>query len=274
MKKIITLSLCLGLLLFQSCKKKEETTPAAVKGCMDPKSSNYNPNATESDGNCTFDKTDDIVELAIRQVKIGQESQFISARTNFINLLTQESYVYNDREYFSFYHFNPSQDTSRKVYIGMTQYEDMATFQAVGNKLGGSTQATTFFGTFDALTFTALKPLVPGTAVDLSKIATGNQILEIAVRDLSLYTGFVKADYESKRDAFLAKLTAQSATVKEYQWVSVLNPNIVVGMTVYQDQNSFFQLSSNPTFMNDPAVQAFFVTYPPNMGGEVSTIIK
>ncbi len=268
MKKIFILSVCMGFIMFQSCKKD------TIEGCTDPKASNYNPNATESDGNCVFDKTDDIAELAIRQVKNGQETQFLSARTSFIELLTQESYVYNDREYSSFYHFNPAQDTSRKVYIGMTQYEDMSTFQEVSNKLGGTTEATAFFETFDILTFTALKPLVPGTPVDLSKLATGNQILEIAVRDLSLYPNFNMADYESKRDAFLTKLAAQPATVKEYQWVSVLNPNLVVGMTVYQDQNSFFQLSSNPTFMNDPTVQAFFGTYPPNMGGEVSTIVK
>lgn len=269
MKKIIVISMSLGMLTFVSCKKEDST----IKGCMDPKSSNYNPNATESDGNCTFDKTDDIVELAIRQVKTGQESEFLTTRSNFINLLTQESYVYNDREYQSFYHFNPAQDPNRDVFVGMTQYEDLETFQEVGNKLGTSSEAANFFGTFDALTFTALKPLVPGTKVDLSTVATGNQILEIAVRDLSLYPNFDAADYEAKKDAFLAKLASQPATVKEYQWVSVLNPNIVVGMTVYQDQNSFFQLSNDPAFMGDPDVQAFFGTYPPNMGGEVNTVI-
>jgi hypothetical protein len=31
-----------------------------------------------------------------------------------------EDYVYHDREYASFYHFNPAQDTARAVFIGMT----------------------------------------------------------------------------------------------------------------------------------------------------------
>lgn len=29
-----------------------------------------------------------------------------------------EDYVYHDREYASFYHFNPAQDTARSVFIG------------------------------------------------------------------------------------------------------------------------------------------------------------
>lgn len=222
----------------------------------------------------TVDKTDDIVELAIRQVKTGQMAEFIEARTNFINLLTQESGVSNDREYQSFFHYDPTQDTTREVYVGMTQYEDLATFQAVGNKLGSTAEAGAFFSTFDVLTFTALKPINAGTVVDLSQVATGDQVLEIAVRDLSKYPSFDQADYEAKRDAFLAELAKQPARVAEYQWVSVLDPNIVVGMTVYTDQAAFFQLASDPSFASNPAVGAFLGTYPPTNYGELCTVIK
>ena len=258
--------LSIGALSFQSCSDKD--------GCTDPKASNYNPDADGDDGTCTFDKTDDIVEIAIRQVKKGQDAAFISARENFIKLLTKQEYVYNDREYASFFHFNPAQDTSRAVYIGMTQYEDLESFQSVGNSLGNTAEAGAFFSTFDPLVFTAMKPKVAGTTVDLSKITTSGQILEVAVRDLSLYPNFNQNDYETKLKGFLDVLAKQKGRVAEYQWVSVLNPKVVVGMTVYESQQAFFSIASDPVFNSNPAVGAFFASYAPNMGGEVCTVVK
>lgn len=228
----------------------------------------------KDDDNVTTDKTDDVVEIAIRQVKTGQTSAFTTARTNFINILTKEPGVFNDREYKSFLHYNPAQDATREVYVGMTQYENLAAFQAANQKLGNSAEATTFFNTFDALTYTILKPLKSGTTVDLTKVASSGQVLEIAVRDLSKYTNFNKADYEAKRDAFLVELAKQPARVAEYQWVSALDPNIVIGMTVYTNQQAFTQLLSDPAFNSNPAVGAFLGTYPPTNYGEVCTVVK
>ena len=228
----------------------------------------------KDDDNTTADKTDDVVEIAIRQVKTGQLITFEQARTNFINLLTIQEGVSNDREYASFFHFNPAQDTSRPVYIGMTQYEDLETFVDVGTNLGTSPEAGAFFSTFEPLLFTAMKPKVAGTVVDLSTLVSSGQILEIAARDLSQYPSFDQADYEAKLQAFLDVLGQQSGRVAEYQWVSVLDPNIVVGMTVYESQAAFFTIASDPDFNSNPAVGAFFATYPPNLGGEVSTVVK
>lgn len=224
--------------------------------------------------NVITDKTDDVVEIAIRQVKTGQTSAFTTARNNFINILTKEPGVFNDREYKSFLHYNPAQDATRDVYVGMTQYENLAAFQAANQKLGNSDEATTFFNTFDALTYTVLKPLKSGVTVDLTKVASSGQVLEIAVRDLSKYANFNKADYEAKRDAFLVELAKQPARVAEYQWVSALDPNIVIGMTVYTNQQAFTQLLSDPAFNNNPAVGAFLGTYPPTNYGEVCTVVK
>lgn len=231
-------------------------------------------NCKDDDDTVTVDKTDDVVEIAIRQVKSGQLASFEQARTNFINLLTKQQGVSNDREYASFYHFNPAQDTSRAVYIGMTQYENLETFQKVGAAIGGSTEAAAFFKTFDALVFTAMKPKIAGTVVDLSKVAVKGQILEVAVRNLAQYPNFNKTDYENKLSAFLSVLSKQKGRVAEYQWVSVLDPNIVIGMTVYESQQAFLDIASNSAFAGNQDVITFFSSYPPNMGGEVSTVVK
>ena len=229
---------------------------------------------TSCEKETVIDSTDDVVEIAIRLVKAGQTSAFTTARTNFINVLTKEPGVFNDREYKSFLHYNPAQDTSREVFVGMTQYENLEAFQTASQKLGISAEATAFFNTFDALTYTVLKPSKSGTAVDLTGVASSGQVLEIAVRDLSKYTNFNKADYEAKRDAFLTELAKQPARVAEYQWVSALDPNIVIGMTVYTNQQAFYQLANDPTFINNPAVGAFLGTYPPTNYGEVCTVVK
>ena len=51
---------------------------------------------------------------------------------------------------------------------------------------------------------------------DLSKVAQSGQILEVAVRNLSLHPNFNQADYEAKLDAFLAVLVQQTGRVAEY----------------------------------------------------------
>ena len=68
MKKIL-LAFALPTLLFLGCDKAPEDEPnkteeqkeqekeqekEAIKGCMDPESLNYNPEATEDDGTCKY----------------------------------------------------------------------------------------------------------------------------------------------------------------------------------------------------------------------------
>ena len=46
----IFLSLAAGLILIDSCTKNDR-----IKGCMDPDSKNYDPNAEEDDGRCLYE---------------------------------------------------------------------------------------------------------------------------------------------------------------------------------------------------------------------------
>ena len=90
------------------------------------------------------------------------------------------------------------------------------------------------------------------------------QILEVAARNLSLYEAFDAADYETRLSAFLDALSQQPDFVAEYQWVSVLDPNIVVGMTVYESAEAFGAIAQDQAFMGQ--MSSFISDYPPFTG--------
>jgi hypothetical protein len=216
-----------------------------------------------------------VFELAVRQLSAEQDvAAFESARDTFVDLLREQEGVEVDREFAAFFDFSAQAAPTAPVFIGMTQYESIDAFGAASEALGASPEAAAFFSTFTPLAFTALRPLDPTATVDLAAIADqpGN-VIEVAVRDLSAYEGFDSGAYAAARDAFLALLRTQPGFVAEYQWVSVLDPNIVVGMTVYESQSAFFGVLGNESFVNDPATGAFLFGYPP-AAGFVSAVVR
>lgn len=203
---------------------------------------------------------DDVFELAIRTVNDPTQLEtFTSSRDNFVAVLREQNGVLVDREFAA-----TDNTATQQRYVGMTSYENLATFQQVSNTLGSSAEAADFFQTFTPTTFTALKPLVAGTVVNLADLvpAGSGHMLEIAVRDLSQYPNFDQADYENKRDAFLALLAQQPGRLAEYQWVSAIDSNLVVGMTVYESPEAYEALLTKQDFISDPRVAAFIGTYP------------
>lgn len=211
---------------------------------------------------------DDVVEIALRRLNEGQDlAAFEAARDAFVAQLKAQPGVGVDREFQAVIDFSTFSEPSPAVFTGMTQYDDLAAFEAAGAALGGSAEAGAFFSTFTPELFTVLSPLETGAAVDLAAIAPGSDdVLEVAVRDLSAYEGFDAAAYASARDAFLDLLVSQPGVVSEHQWVSVLDPNIVVGMTVYEDINTFYAVASDPAVAESAQLQAFLGAYPPKAG--------
>jgi hypothetical protein len=221
------------------------------------------------------DTTDDVVEIAIRRLNEGQDlTEFEAARDAFVALLTMQPGVGTDREFESFLDYSVFTPPTPPVFIGMTQYDSMADFMAAGDAVGASAEAGAFFSTFTPELFTILVPLEAGGAVDLAGVAArSEQVLEVAVRDLSGYPAFDPIDYADKRDAFLALLAEQPGFVAEYQWTSALDPNLAVGMTVYESAGAFATLSQDASFLGATEVTEFLETYPP-MGGHVSSVVK
>lgn len=230
----------------------------------------------DKDDDVTEDKNDDVFELAVRKINSGVSiSDFTSSRDAFVTELMKQNGTSNDREVQPFFDFSQSLPLD-SVYIGMTQYEDLDTYQSIGQTLGTTSVASNFFSKFTPLAFEALQPLDEYKPIDLSTLAPKNsgKVLEIAVRDLSLYSNFNQADYEAKRDAFLTSLKQQNGFVQEVQWKSVTNPNVVVGMTVYASQSAAVGILSDTNFVSSSAVMNFLGTYPPNKVATINTVLK
>lgn len=230
----------------------------------------------DDDDNNVENLNDDVFELAVRRVNDGVNIvDFTTARDAFVAELMAQEGTSNDREFQPFFDFSQSLPLD-SVYIGMTQYRDLATYQSIGQTLGSSAVAGNFFSQFTPLAFEALQALEGYRPVDLGDLAPmgSGQVLEIAVRNLSAYPNFNQADYEAKRDAFIAALEQQDGFVREVQWQSLTNANVVVGMTVYASQQAAVGILSDANFTGSAAVTDFLGTYPPNTVATINTVLK
>ncbi|MEM9773687.1 MAG: hypothetical protein AAF902_03845, partial [Chloroflexota bacterium] len=202
-----------------------------------------------------------ITEIAIRQVAIPQVD-FVAAREAYIAVLQQQEGVVVDRELRAFLDFSTFGAPQPAVFIGMTEYENAEAFGNASGAAGGTEEAGAFFSSFDLEIFGALRPVNPEDRYDLAELGIGRgQVIEVAARDLSSYENFDSADYETKRDIFLEALSQQSGFVREYQWVSILDENIAVGMTVYESVEAYVAINSSD-FVNTPEYTDFVFTYP------------
>lgn len=201
-----------------------------------------------------------------RRLNDGQDlAEFAAAREAFLAALTAQPGVGTDREFEAIIDGATFGPPAVPVFTGMTQYENLETFQAAGAALGNSTEAGAFFGTFEPLAFTALGPKYPADSYDLARIAAEpGQILEVAVRNLAQYENFDVQDYESRLGVFLDALSQQPGFVAEYQWVSVLDPNLAVGMTVYDSVDAFAAIAQDQEFVAQ--MMPFVNDYPPFTG--------
>ncbi len=251
------LFLATAILVFSGC------TPVVAPGAGDETSSGAEddssaPSVAAYEGSVT--------EIAIRRLNEGQDlAEFAAARNAFVAVLTAEPGVDTDREFMAILDGTTFAPPAAPVFTGMTQYANLDAFAAAGQKLGTSPEAGAFFSTFEPQLFTALRPKDPADSYDLSEILSEpGQILEVAARDLSMYENFDRDDYETRLAAFLDALSQQPGFVAEYQWVSVLDPNIVVGMTVYESLDAFGTIAQDQEFVGQ--MMPFINDYPPYTG--------
>ncbi|MEL7122725.1 MAG: hypothetical protein AAFO07_24980 [Bacteroidota bacterium] len=246
------LILFIGLLSFNACDQEENTPTIETV------------------------TTDNVFVMPIRRVKPGQDiNDFMQKRDAYVTLLENEEGTLHDREIQPFFEFTFSGLPVDSVYVGITSFKDFETFQEIGAATNGQV-ANDFFATFDFISFQVLQPLDPDETVDLEDFANlgSGQVWEIAVRDLSQYNGLDQSDYETKRDAYLAVLAAQDNFVREVQWRSISDPNIVVGMTVYKDAASYQAVNQDQSFIDAYTATGFLQNYPINVYGAIHNVLK
>ena len=198
-----------------------------------------------------------IIELAVHMVKDGQQESFEQARSAFIQVLTEQDGVRNDREFASFYSL--PQPDPRPVFIGMTQYPSMA---RVG-EIQAVPEVQQAFGAFAAtmdLKAYAFLQQTEGDAFDLGTVMRGEgQVLEVAVR--RTHAG-QEADFDRTRKAFVGMLDGRDGVLGSYEFAVVGGPDterLSVGMTVYRDQQAFNTIAGE--LMQLPETQAYFATF-------------
>ncbi|MEM6724810.1 MAG: hypothetical protein AAF598_12275 [Bacteroidota bacterium] len=221
--------------------------------------------------------TSNVFVMPVRRVKTSQDIEaFKATRDAYVATLEAEAGTITDREIQPFFDFIFSGQPLDSVFVGITSFTDFETFQAIGDATGSTPEANAFFSTFDFLAFEVLQPLDPNLKVDLAELAPlgSNQVWEIAIRDISQYATFDQADYEQRRDDYLEILAAQNGFLREIQWQSISNPNVVVGMTIYRDAAAVQAINSDQTFIDAYTATGFLQNYPPNVFGSISTVLK
>lgn len=223
---------------------------------------------------CTADTTDDVGALVLRQLKPDVSVEdFEAARDAYVAQLEAQPGIGTDREYSAFLDFSTFGAPDPAVFIGFTQGDTLEDFQAGADAAGATDEAAAFFASFDLVQFGLLSPLEEGTEVDLASIATGDEVLEVAVRDLSSYADFDPDAYANARDTFLPLLGGQPGVLAEYQWVSPVDPNLAVGMTVYETQEAYVAAATDEALTSSQEYADFVFAYP-LAAGYAATVVK
>lgn len=145
-----------------------------------------------------------VMEIAIRKVKEGKDTEFANARAAFISRLKAQNGIEKDWEFKSFFTMPEPDDTD--VFVGMTRYASTDAMQAIADQLIPSPEAGAFFGTFDMKAFVAVQP-VDGSDFKLEDHIQEGNVLEVAVR--SIQEG-KEGEFEEKRKAFFDQIAQQN----------------------------------------------------------------
>lgn len=172
-----------------------------------------------------------VLEIAIRKVKQGQDTQFLNARKAFIEKLKAKQGIQKDWEFKSFFTM-PTPD-STDVFVGMTRYESIETMQGIANDLMSSPEAGAFFSTFDMKSFVAVQT-ADGEEFKLEDYIKGGNVLEVAVRTVKEGNEGI---FEEKRKAFFDLIAQQEGYLFDKEFVDLQTGDkvVLIGWNSMQD---------------------------------------
>lgn len=200
-----------------------------------------------------------VYEIAVRQVKEDMKADFEAARTNFIEILTEQDNVSNDREFSSFYAL-PEPD-EREVFIGMTEYASYETPGKVQSKMSVVSKFLKFKKTMDLKAYVFVQP-IEGGDFNLGTLASKTgQVLELAVRKVK---DGQDAVFETSRKDFVNWLNKQEGVVGSWEFKVVGGADtegLTVGMSVYESQEAFQAIAEKVQQLSEAG--AYFSTFDP-----------
>ena len=223
----------------------------------------------DDDTTTVVDKTDDVLEIPVRQVPV--ESTWYNALTTMNQNLASEKGIIATREFKSIFSVAPYNSATGqpydKVFFGLSQYENKADYDAIVAKYTTGTPPswlTNYFTTNTPLTQNSIlvKKYRNTPNIDVKNFLSAGQVLEIAIRDVSGFSNF--NDFDTKRAAFVDLLKQQDGFVKELEYRSE-DGKYYVGMTIYENIQKFQTIATNPAVMQSAVAGALFSSYPPDV---------
>lgn len=198
------------------------------------------------------------MEIAIRQVKAGQEDAFVQARAAFIRALKAQDGVERDWEFRSFFTMPTPDETD--VFVGMTRYASMDDVARISENLLGSEEAQRFFSTFDMKAFVLVQPADGGPFRLEEVINRPGQVLEVAVRRPK---AGLEDEFPPRREAFFAQVAAQPGHIMNREFIDLqtgANVVLIAWDSLADFQNGLNALSTAPemgAFFDILDVQAY-----------------
>ena len=200
--------------------------------------------------------------------QVPDEAKWYAALSKLNALLVNDKGVVASREFKTIVNVAPYNPTTGKpydkVFFGLGQYESQADYDALTAKYTANPPADllSYFSTNIPLNNGSIlvKPYRDTPTLDVKNFIQTGQVLEIAIRDVSKYTNF--NDFDTKRAAFVTLLKKQNGVVKELEYRSV-DGKYYVGMTIYENQQKFFAIISNPAVVQSAEITALINSYPP-----------
>lgn len=184
------------------------------------------------------------MEIAIRQMKAGQEDAFVQARTAFIRALKAQDGVERDWEFQSFFTMPVPDETD--VFVGMTRYASMEDVARISGALLGSEEAQRFFSTFDMKAF-VLVQAADGRPFQLEDVINRpGQVLEVAVRRPK---DGKEAQFAARREAFFARVAAQPGYIMDREFIDLqsgANVVLIAWESMADFQNGLGAVSAAP----------------------------
>lgn len=195
--------------------------------------------------------TDTVYEIAIQEVKPGQDDNWSQRRSAFLKELDTRAGNEKDWTFPAFFTF--PEPGPNPVYVGITRWSTLSDFSNASKDLMPTPLANDFFETINLQAFVQAKPIDGSTFVLEDHINSAGQVLEVAVRRPLPNK---QAEFDATRDDFFNLVAEQPGYIFDQEFVTTDGWQAVL---IGWDSMDKFQ-SALGALSQGPEMGAFFST--------------